>query len=233
MSARSLRYVPAPDRHADLRKKIVALAHRHRRYGSGLIDLKLRQAGKIVNGTRVERLYREVRPQSKRRRRKQVAVTGRQPLERPTAANDVGSMDVVFGRVANGRLLKIPGIVDDGTHESVAVHPEHAIGGDHLVRILERICVSCGYAHIIGSDNAKASTGKPNQTAYVESFNGRFRDECLNEQGFLDLARACSSINTGRRGYNEEGPKKGLGGLTPSQHAKTLATRSVPVTAGL
>ena len=105
-------------------------------------------------------------------------------------------MDFVFDRVANGRSLKILGIVDDGTHESVAVHPEHAIGGDHLVRILERICASRGYPQIIGSDNAKEFTGqsmltwahehqvklrliepgKPNQNAYVESFNGRFRD---------------------------------------------------------
>ena len=187
------------------------------------------------------------------RRRKKIPTTDRQPLKRPTAANDVGSMDFVFDRVANGRSLKILGIADDGTHESVAVHPEHAIGGDHRVRILERICASRGYPRIIRSDNAKEFTGqamltwahehqvklrliepgKPNHNAYVESFNGRFRDECLNEQGFLDLARACSTINTGRREYNEQRPKKGLGGLTPSQYAKTLATRSDTVTAGL
>ena len=227
MSASSLRYVPAPDRNAELRNKIVALAHRHRRYGPAMIYLKLRQAGEIVNHKRVERLYREARLQIKRRRRKKAPATGRQPLERRTAANDVWSMDFVFDRVANGRSLNILGIVDDGTHESVAVHPEHAIGGDHRVRILERICASRGYPQIIRSDNAKEFTGqamltwahehhvklrliepgKPDQNAYVESFNGRFRDECLNEHWFLDLAHARSTINTGRREYNEERPK--------------------------
>ena len=80
MSASSLRYVAAPDRNAELRKKIVALAHRHRRYGSAMVYLKLRQAGEIVNHKRVERLYREARLQSKRRRRKQVPAMDRQPL---------------------------------------------------------------------------------------------------------------------------------------------------------
>ena len=253
MSASSLRYVPAPDRNAELRKRIVALAHRHRRYGSEMIYLKLRQAGEIVNHKRVERLYRETCLQIKRQRRKKVPATDRQPIERPTAANDVGSMDFVFDRVANGRSLKILGIVDDGTHGSVTVHPEHAIGGDHLVRILERICASRGYPQIIRSDNAREFTGKamltwahenhvklrliepgkPRQNAYVESFNGRSGDECLHEHGFLDLAHARSTINIWRREYNEERPKKGFGGRTPSQYAKTLATRSDTVTAGL
>ena len=116
----------------------------------------------------------------------------------------------VFDRVANGHSLKMLGIVDDGTHGSVAVHPEHAIGGDHRVRILERICASRGYPQIIRSDNAKAFTGqamltwahehhvklrlieprKPNQNAYVESFNGRFRDELSTAAGICTGAAA-------------------------------------------
>jgi transposase InsO family protein len=116
-------------------------------------------------------------------------------------------MDFVFDRVASGRSLKILAIVDDGTHEAVAVYPEHAIGGDHLVRVLERICAVRGYPKVIRSDNAMEFTGKamltwahnhgvklkliepgkPSQNAYIESFDGRLRDECLNEHWFLNL----------------------------------------------
>ena len=180
-------------------------------------------------------------------------VSDRQPLERPSAANEVGSMDVVFGRIASGRALKILGIVDDGTHESVAVHPEHAVGGEHRVGVLERICASRGYPQIIGTDNAKEFTGKamltwahehgvrlrliepgkPNQNACIESFNGRSRDECLNEHWFLNLRHARILINRWRREYHEERPKTGLGGLTPSQYAEKLATKSVTLIAGL
>ena len=253
MSASSLRYQPKPDRNVRLREQIVTLAQRHRRYGSGMIYLKLRQAGELVNHQRVERLYALQQLQIKRRRRKKVPVSDRQPLERPLAANEVWSMDFVFDRIASGRSLKILGIVDDGTHEAVAVHPEHAIGGEHLVRVLERICASRGYPRIIRTDNAKEFTGKamltwgyehgvklrliepgkPNQNAYIESFNGRFRDECLNEHWFLNLRHARILINGWRREYNEERPKQGLGGLTPSQYAEKLATKSVTLIAGL
>ena len=160
MSASSLRYQPKPDRNVRLREQIVTLAQRHRRYGSGMIYLKLRQAGALVNHKRVERLYALQELQIKRRRRKKVPVSDRQALERPSAANEVWSMDFVFDRTASGRSLKMLGIVDDGTHEAVAVHPEHAIGGEHLVRVLERICASRGYPRIIRTDNAKEFTGK-------------------------------------------------------------------------
>ena len=91
MSASSFRYQPAPDRNQALRERIIALAQRHRRYGSGMIYLKLRQAGVVVNHKRVERLYAQARLQVKRRRRKKVPVTDRQPLGRPQAANQIWS----------------------------------------------------------------------------------------------------------------------------------------------
>jgi len=253
MSASSLRYQPAPDRNVELRARIIALAQRHRRYGAAMIYLKLRQDGEIVNHKRVERLHAAEKLQIRRRQRKKVPITDRQPLERPDEANAVWSMDFVFDRVAGGRRLKILGIVDDGTTESVATHPEHAIGGDHLVRILDRICLTRGYPKIIRTDNAKEFTGramlewayrcgvklrliepgKPNQNAYIESFNGRFRDECLNEHWFVNLRHARAVIEAWRMEYNEQRPKKGLGGLTPSQYAKQLTEKSNTVTAGL
>jgi transposase InsO family protein len=137
MSASSLRYQPRPDRNVELRARIVALAQRHRRYGVGMIHLKLRQAGELVNYKRVERLYRLEQLYIRRRRRKKIPVSERQPLIRPDSANQVWSMDFVLDRVAGGRTIKSLIIVDDATHESVAIIPEHTIGGDHLTRILD------------------------------------------------------------------------------------------------
>ncbi len=222
MSASSLRYQPAPDRNAELRDSIVALAHRHRRYGAGMIYLKLRQQGLVVNHKRVERLYAEARLQVRRRKRKKVPVGERQPLVRPATANDVWSMDFVFDRSADGRVIKCLTIVDDATHESVAIVPERAIGGQHLTRILDQLATTRGLPRVIRTDNGKEfcgramltwahahhvtlrliEPGKPNQNAYIESFNGRLRDECLNEHWFLNLAHARAVIETWRREYN-------------------------------
>jgi hypothetical protein len=104
-----------------LRARIVALAHRHRRYGIGMNYLKLRQAGEAFNYTRVERLYVAERLQVRRRRRKKVPAVDRQPLARPTRPNEVWSADFVFDRMAEGRVLKCLAIVDDTTTEAVAV----------------------------------------------------------------------------------------------------------------
>jgi putative transposase len=247
MSASSLRYEPRPDRNVGLRERIVALAQCHRRYGVGMIYLKLRQAGELVNYKRVERLYRLEQLQIRRRRRKKIPVSERQPLLRPGTANEVWSMDFVFDRIATGRTLKCLAIVDDATHEAVDVVPEHTIGGDHLTRILDGICAQRGKPAVIRTDNGPEFTGKamliwahrtgvilrliepgkPNQNAYIESFNGRLRDECLNEHWFTSLAHARAVIETWRREYNEERPKKSLGGLTPSQYAKQLASKVV------
>jgi len=247
MSASALRYRPRPDRNRALRERIVALAQRHRRYGVGMIYLKLRQAGEIINYKRVERLYGLEKLQIRRRRRKKIPVSDRQPLIRPGRANEIWSMDFVFDRIASGRTLKCLAIVDDATHEAVAVVPEHTIGGDHLTRILDGICSQRGKPMMIRSDNGAEFTGtailnwayrngvalrliepgKPNQNAYVESFNGRLRDECLNEHWFTSLAHARTVIETWRREYNEERPKKSLGGLTPAQYAKQLAIKAV------
>ena len=253
MSASSLRYQPAPDRNVALRKSILSLAHRHRRYGAGMIYLKLRQRGLLVNHKRVERLYAEAQLQVRKRKRKKVPIGERQPLMRPAEANEVWSMDFVFDRSADARVIKSLTIVDDATHESVAIEPERAIGGLAVTRILDRLAKSRGLPRIIRTDNGKEfcgramltwayqndvnlrliEPGKPNQNAYIESFNGRLRDECLNEHWFLNLAHAQTLIEAWRREYNEERPKKALGGLTPAAYAKQLAAKSATVVTGL
>ena len=253
MSASSLRYQPAPDRNVALRETIVTLAHRHRRYGAGMIYLKLRQRGMVINHKRVERLYAGARLQLHRRKRKKVPMSDRQPLERPETANEVWSMDFVFDRSADGRVVKCLTIVDDATHESVDIVPERAIGGFTVTRILDRLSTTRGLPRIIRTDNGKEfcgramltwahthnvtlrliEPGKPNQNAYIESFNGRLRDECLNEHWFLNLTHAQTLIETWRREYNEERPKKALGGLTPAAYARQLAEKSATVITGL
>jgi putative transposase len=253
MSASALRYVPKPDRNQVLRDQIVTLAQRHRRYGADMIYLKLRQAGQIVNHKRVERLYALEKLQVRRRRRKKIPIADRQPLIRPGAANEVWSMDFVFDRVATGRAIKCLAIVDDATHEAIAVVPEHSIGGDHLVRILDRVCAHRGKPQIIRTDNGKEFTGramltwahrngialrliepgKPTQNAYIESFNGRLRDECLNEHWFASLQHARVEIERWRQEYNEQRPKRALGGLTPAAYAKQLAERTITINPGL
>ena len=247
MSASAYRYQPRPDRNQALRERIVGLAQRHRRYGAGMIYLKLRQAGETVNHKRVERLYGLEKLQIRRRRRKKIPVSERQPLLRPGAANEVWSMDFVFDRIATGRSLKALVIVDDATHEAVAVLAEHSIGGERLTRMMDEVCSRRGRPAVIRTDNGKEFTGKamlnwayrnevslrliepgkPNQNAYVESFNGRLRDECLNEHWFTSLPHARLEIERWRREYNEERPKQGLGGLTPTQYAKHLAEKAV------
>lgn len=162
-------------------------------------------------------------------------------------------MDFVFDRVATGRAIKSLAIVDDATHEAIAVVPEHSIGGDHLVRIMDRVCAHRGKPLIIRTDNGKEFTGramltwahrhgialrliepgKPTQNAYIESFNGRLRDECLNEHWFASLQHAKVEIERWRREYNEERPKRVLGGLTPTAYAKQLAEKTITINPGL
>ncbi|WP_238152322.1 IS3 family transposase [Xanthomonas campestris] len=247
MSASALRYCPREDRNGELRERICALAHRHRRYGVGMIYLKLRQEGRIVNYKRVERLYREQQLQVRRRKRKKVPIGERQPLLRPSQANQVWSMDFVFDRTAEGRVIKCLVIVDDATHEAVAIEVERAISGHGVARVLDRLAHSRGLPKVIRTNNGKEfcgkamiawahardvqlrliQPGKPNQNAYVESFNGRLRDECLNEHWFPTLLHARTEIERWRREYNEDRPKKAIGGMTPAAYAQHLANTDI------
>ncbi len=250
MSASALRYRPAADRNGALREEILRLAHRHRRYGAAMIYLKLRQQGWTVNHKRVERLYAAEGLQVRRRKRKKVPLADRQPLVRPGAANEVWSLDFVFDRVADGRAIKCLAIVDDATHECVALVPAYAMSGRQVVDVLEQLGESRGLPQVIRSDNGREfigkamlgwayengvqlrpiEPGKPNQNAYVESFNGRFRDECLNEHWFVSMAHAVAEIAAWQREYNQERPKKVLDGLTPSGYAERLSQKSLPLT---
>lgn len=242
MSPSVLRYEPRDDGNAQLRAELIALAHRHRRHGYRMLHLRLCQKGWQVNIKRVRRLYREENLMVQKRKRKKVAPGDRQPLIKPSRANEVWSMDFVFDRLADGRSVKCLTVVDDATQEAVAITPDRAISGAYVARILENIRRERGLPKVIRSDNGKEfcgramaiwahennvalrfiEPGKPNQNAYVESFNGRLRDECLNEHWFTSLEHARVVIEDWRRDYNEQRPKKDLGGVPPAVYAARL-----------
>lgn len=252
LSPSVLRYERRDDGNGALRERIVALAHRHRRHGYRMIHLRLTQEGWAVNIKRVRRLYRQEQLMVQRRKRKKVAPGERQPLVRPSRANEVWSMDFVFDRLADGRALKCLTVVDDATQEAVTITPDRAISGAYVTRIMDAIKRSRGLPKVIRSDNGREfcgramavwahengvalrfiEPGKPNQNAYVESFNGRLRDECLNEHWFTSLAHARAVIEEWRSDYNEQRPKKDLGGLPPAAYAAKLALQENPKPAG-
>ena len=152
--------------------------------------------------------------------------------------------------MADGRSLKCLTVVDDATHESVTIEIESAISGIQVTRILDRLKAERGLPKVIRTDNGKEfcgramvkwahsngvtlrliEPGKPNQNAYIESFNGRFRDECLNEHWFTSLVHARSMISTWQKEYNEDRPKKSLGGKTPADDARHLQLQNATKT---
>ncbi len=151
-------------------------------------------------------------------------------------------MDFVFDRTAEGRRIKNLTVIDDATHEAVAIVPERALSCNQRVLILEQLTSTRGLPEAIRTDNGKEFCGRamvswphargvqlfpiepgnPNQNACIESFNRRFRNECLNEHWFTSLAHARVIVEAERREYNEERPKKVLGGLTPAAYAQRL-----------
>jgi len=249
MSASALRYVPQPDRNGELRARILALAHRYTRYGVGMIHLKLRQAGMLVNYKRVERLYREAHLQVRRRKRKKVPVGERQPLLRPTRANEVWSMDFVSDALFDGRPFRLLTVLDCHTREALAIAPRASFRAFQVVELMDRLSRQRGkpktlkvdngpefagrmldqWAYLNGVEIAFSRPGKPTDNGHIEAFNGRLRAECLNASWFLSLADARDRIEEWRRHYNEERPHSALGNLTPrafieqAQPARTVA----------
>jgi putative transposase len=171
MSANSLRYEPRPDHNVELRAHILAFAQRQQRYDVGMIHLKIRQVGRPVSCKRVEWLYQKSKLRAGRRKRKKVLVDERQPLPGPERANGVWSMDFVYDRTGEGRVIMCLTIVDDATHESVAIKVERAIPSHGVSRVLERLELSPGLPMVIRTDDANEFCGK----AMVAWWNGRMK----------------------------------------------------------
>lgn len=223
-----------------LRRRICELAAQRRRFGSYRIWRLLRREGTKVNRKRVERLYGEERLSLRLKRRKKQASAVRVPLPKPTAPNQVWSMDFVWDYLRGGRRLKMLTVVDDFTRECLAVEVDFGIGGRRTALTLERLIERRGKVAAIRSDNGPEFAGnamdgwaygkgikldfirpgKPNDNAFIESFNGRLREECLNDNQFLTLAEAQIVIESWRKDYNEQRPHGSLGGLTPLEFAE-------------
>jgi putative transposase len=222
-----------------LRERICELAGEKRRYGYRRIHILLRREGWKVNRKRTYRLYREAGLAVRRRKRKRIGLFERKPLPKPSAVNRSWSMDFIADGLVDGRKLRCLAIVDDYSRECLALEVDTSINGRRVAAVLERLGDLRGLPLSITVDHGPEfegqvldawayehkvqlnfiRPGKPIENAYIESFNGRFRDECLNEHWFLTMAHARRVIEQWRIEYNTERPHSSLGDLTPEQFA--------------
>jgi putative transposase len=225
-----------------LRTRLRELAEARRRFGYRRLQVLLAREGWQVNHKRVYRLYVEEKLSLRRKRgRKRSAV--RQPLPEPVAANQVWSVDFMTDALSSGRRFRTLNIVDDYTRECLAIEVDTSIGGGRVVRVLEELKNRRGLPLKIRSDNGPEfvsravdqwayeqglhwhtiQPGRPMENGYVESFNGRFRDECLNENWFIHLADAREKIAQWKQDYNEMRPHSSLQYRTPVEFAAQSA----------
>jgi len=222
-----------------LREQLRVLAARYPRHGSPRLCDKLRQEGIVINHKKLERIYREERLMVKRRRRKSAAAA-RVPAPLPTRLNERWSIDFMSDALRNGRKLRIFNAVDDFSREAIAMFVDTSITSIAVARILDRVAVARGaYPAAIVCDNGPEfasrefdrwahqhgvkldfiDRGKPVQNCFVESFNGRVRDECLNLNWFIDLADARRTVAAWMREYNQERRHSSLGKRSPNDFA--------------
>jgi len=240
LSRTVLDYEPKADpSNVSLEQRLVELAHERRRFGYRRLHALVRREGVMVNHKRVWRLYQKAGLAVRRRRRRRGVAVDREPLAMPTAPNQVWSMNFVMDALANDRRVKCLTIVDDFTKESVDIVPDHNIPGLYVTRVLDQAAQFRGPPAAIRADQGPEFTGraldqwayrngvqlkriapgKPTQNAFIESFNGRFRDERLNNHWFATLPSARAIISAWRRDYNEQRPHSALGYRTPAEFA--------------
>jgi len=225
-----------------LRARLKELAAVRRRFGYRRLHALLRREGWRVNHKAVHRIYVEEGLQVRKRKRKRVARAERRPMVVPQAANQRWSMDFQHDQLAGGRRFRTLNIVDDLTRECPAIEVDTSLPGVRVVRVLDRLAESRGLPMEIVVDNGPEmigkvldawayrngvrlhfiEPGKPTENAFIEAFNGRFRDECLNENWFLDLHDARCIIEAWRIDYNANRPHSALGYATPDEFAASL-----------
>jgi putative transposase len=239
----SVRYVSRRPDDAELRERLRELARERRRFGYRRLHVLLRREGVEVNRKRVQRIYVEEKLHVRRRGGRKRALGSRAPMAVPNVPNARWSMDFVHDQMTDGRRFRILTVVDDCTRECLALIPDTSISGVRVVRELDAIIARRGPPAAIVTDNGTEFTsnavlgwtdargvaweyiqpGKPVQNAFAESFNGRLRDELLNETLFRSLHHARSLLEAWRRDYNAVRPHSRLGWLTPQEHARRLA----------
>ena len=227
-----------PDDRA-IRERLRALAAERRRFGYRRLHILLRREGLQLNHKRLFRLYREERLGVRKRSGRKRALGSRAPMALPQGPNQRWSLDFVSDALACGRRFRVLAVVDDFTRECLGLVVDTSLSGRRVGRELDRIAERRGRPMMVVSDNGTELTshailrwqeersvlwhyiapGKPQQNGFVESFNGRFRDECLNEHLFSSLAAARQIIGAWRIDYNTERPHTSLEGLTPAAFA--------------
>ena len=232
----SVRYVGRRGDDASVRTRLRALAGERRRFGYRRLGLLLRREGLVLNHKKLRRLYAEERLQVRRCGGRKRALGTRAPMALPEQANQRWSLDFVSDTLTDGRRFRILCVVDDFTRECLALVADTSLSGGRVVRELDMIAARRGYPTVIVSDNGTELTssavliwsqdrgvgwhyiapGKPQQNAFVESFNGKLRDECLNETLFSSVRQARLILADWQQDYNEVRPHSGLGGRTPA-----------------
>jgi putative transposase len=239
---KTARYTSKRPADAELRAELRDLANARRRFGYRRLFILLRQQGELSSKNRIYRLYREEGLTVRKRRARRRAVGTRAPILAEAKPNARWSLDFVHDQLASGRRFRILNIVDDVTRECLAAIPDTAISGKRVARELSALIERRGKPGMIVSDNGTEFTsnavlswsdenkvewhfiapGKPMQNGFCESFNGRMRDELLNETLFFGLDHAREKIRSWVRDYNHRRPHSSLGYATPAEYAAAL-----------
>jgi putative transposase len=240
---KSYRYASRRPDDAALRRRLRELALERRRFGYRRLGLLLEREGLGVNHKKLYRLYKEERLTVRKRGGRKRALGTRRPMTVPQGPNQRCSLDFLSDALVNGRRFRILAVVDDFSRECLALVADTSLPGLRVARELDRIAGFRGYPRMVVSDNGTELTsnailgwsrerrvewhyiapGKPMQNGFIESFNGRLRDECLNEHLFTGLGEAGQIIEAWRIDYNTRRPHTSLGGLTPREFATRQA----------
>jgi putative transposase len=227
---------------AEARAAMKAVAAERRRFGYRRIHIMLERQGILMNLKKLRRLYREERLQVRKRGGRKRALGTRRPMAVPQAANARWSLDFVSDAFTDGRRFRVLAVVDDFTRECLALVADTSLSGTRVVRELDAVISWRGRPGTIVSDNGTEFTstailswcqstgidwhyiapGKPMQNGFIESFNGRFRDEFLNEMLFTTLTDARTQIAAWKEDYNRHRPHSALGNIPPAEFAMKI-----------
>lgn len=244
----SARYRPRGSDDGGLRRRLRELALERRRFGYRRLHVLLVREGWPVNHKRVYRVYRAEGLRVEERKRKRRAARERVPLAAPTRVNQGWSMDFMADALSSGRRLRTLNIVDEYTREALVIEVDTSLPGARVVRVLEELKRQGRKPEWIVTDNGPEFTGnkldqwayengvrletirpgRPMENGYIESFNGKMREECLNENWFTDLADARERIEAWRVDYNTQRPHSALGYQTPVEFAQRAAALRSP-----
>lgn len=224
------------------RTAIKDIAQSRPRFGYKRILVMLVRQGMSINHKKVYRIYKEEGLQVRTKKRKKTTVQKRGLLPRARGLNKIWSMDFVHDRFANQRKFRMLTIVDHFSRESIAIEVGYGLKAGDVIRCLSKIKYTRGLPEIISVDNGSEFSGhelnqwahennvkihfirpgKPTENAYIESFNGRLRDECLNANIFYSLDDAKINIEKWREDYNNWRPHSSLGNRSPNEYKKSI-----------